>query len=41
MTGDKKWFSNLTPLLEYVTLGDDKKDKVLGIGVVKVNDHSP
>jgi hypothetical protein len=24
---------------EYVTLGDDKKGKVLGTGVVKVNDH--
>jgi hypothetical protein len=41
MTSDKKWFSNLTLLShkEYVTLGDDKKDKVLGTGVVKVNDH--
>jgi hypothetical protein len=24
---------------EYVTFGDDKKCKVLGTGVVKVNDH--
>jgi hypothetical protein len=24
---------------EYVTFGDDKKGKVLGTGVVKVNDH--
>jgi hypothetical protein len=24
---------------EYVTLGDDKKGKVLGTGVIKVNDH--
>jgi hypothetical protein len=41
MTGNKKWFSNLTPLShkEYVTFGDDKKDKVLGIGVIKVNDR--
>jgi hypothetical protein len=41
MTGDKKWFSSLTPLLhkEYVTFGDDKKGKVLGTGVVMVNDH--
>jgi hypothetical protein len=41
MTGDKKWLSNLTPLShkEYVTVGDDKKGKVLGTGVIKVNDH--
>jgi hypothetical protein len=41
MTGDKKWFSSLTPLLhkEYVTFGDDKKGKVLGTNVIKVNDH--
>jgi hypothetical protein len=41
MTGHKKWFSNLTPLShkEYVTFGDDKKDKVLGTVVIKVNDH--
>jgi hypothetical protein len=40
MIGDKKWFSSLTPLShkEYVTFGDDKKDKVLGTGVIKVND---
>jgi hypothetical protein len=40
MTGNKKWFSSLTPLLhkEYVTFGDDKKGKVLGTGVIKVND---
>jgi hypothetical protein len=40
MTGSKKWFSNLTPLShkEYVTFGDNKKGKVLGTGVIKVND---
>jgi hypothetical protein len=40
MTRNKKWFSNLTPLShkEYVTFGDDKKGKVLGISVIKVND---
>jgi hypothetical protein len=40
MIGDKKWFSSLTPLSqkEYVTFGDDKKGKVLGTGVIKVND---
>jgi hypothetical protein len=41
MTSDKKWFSSLTPLShkEYVTFGDDKKIKVSGTGVIKVNDH--
>jgi hypothetical protein len=40
MTGDKKWFSNLTPLShkEYVTFGGDNKGKVLGTSIVKVND---
>jgi hypothetical protein len=41
MTGDKKWFSNLTTLShkEYVTFGDDKKVKVLGTRVIKVNNN--
>jgi hypothetical protein len=41
MTGNKKWFSSLTPLShkEYATFGDDKKGKVLGTGVIKVNDR--
>jgi hypothetical protein len=40
MTGNKKWFSSLILLShkEYVTFGDDKKGKVLGTGVIKVND---
>jgi hypothetical protein len=40
MIKNKKWFSSLTPLShkEYVTFENDKKDKVLGIGVIKVND---
>jgi hypothetical protein len=40
MTRNNKWFSSLTSLShkEYVTFGDDKKGKVLGIGVIKVND---
>jgi hypothetical protein len=40
MTRNKKWFSSLTLLSqkEYVTFGDDKKEKVLGTGVIKVND---
>jgi hypothetical protein len=41
MTGNNKWFSSLTPLShkEYVTFGDDKKGKVLGTGIIKVNDY--
>jgi hypothetical protein len=41
MTGDKKWFYNLTPLShkEYVTFGDDKKGKMLGTDIIKVNNH--
>jgi hypothetical protein len=41
MTGDKKWFSSVTPLSheEYVTFGDDKKGKMLGTDVIKVSDQ--
>jgi hypothetical protein len=41
MTGDKTWFSSLTPPShkEYVTFGDDKKGKVLGTNVIKVNNQ--
>jgi hypothetical protein len=41
MTRNNKWFSSLTSLShkEYVTFEDDKKGKVLGIGVIKVNDY--
>jgi hypothetical protein len=41
MTENKKWFSSLTPLShkEYVTFGDDKKGKVFGTDVIKINDH--
>jgi hypothetical protein len=41
MTKNKKLFSNLTPQLhnQYVTFWDDKKGKVLGIGIIKVNDY--
>jgi hypothetical protein len=40
VTRNKKWFSSLTPLSpnEYVTFRDDKKGKVLGTGIIKVND---
>jgi hypothetical protein len=41
MTENKKWFSSLSPLShkEYVTFGYDKKGKVLGMGIIKVNDY--
>jgi hypothetical protein len=43
MTHDRKqeMVSSLTPLLhkEYVSFGDDKKGKVLGTGVIKINDY--
>jgi hypothetical protein len=41
MSDDKKWFSSLTPLShkEYMTFGDDKKGKVLGTSIIKVNNH--
>jgi hypothetical protein len=40
MTRNKKWFFSLTPLShkEYVTFRDDKKGKVLGASIIKVND---
>jgi hypothetical protein len=41
MTSDMKWFSNLISLShkEYVTFGDDKKEKVLGTSIIKANNH--
>jgi hypothetical protein len=41
MIENKKWFSSLNLLShkEYMTFKDDKKDKVLGTGIIKVNDH--
>jgi hypothetical protein len=41
MTKNRKWFFSLTPLShkEYMTFMDDKKGKVLGTSVVKVNDY--
>jgi hypothetical protein len=41
MTRNKKWLSSLTPLShkDYVTFGDDKKGRVLGTGIIKLNDH--
>jgi hypothetical protein len=41
INGNKKWFSNLTPLShkKCVTFRDDKKDKVFGTGVIKVKNY--
>jgi hypothetical protein len=41
MIKNKKWFSSPTPLShkEYVTFGDDKKGKVVGTDIIKVNDY--
>ena len=41
MTGNKKWFSSLTPLShkEYVTFEDDKKGNVLGTSIIKLNNN--
>jgi hypothetical protein len=40
MNRNKKWFSSLTPLShkEYVAVGDEKKGKMLGTGIIKVNE---
>jgi hypothetical protein len=41
MIKNKKWFFSPTPVShkEYVTFGDDKKGKMIGTGIIKVNDH--
>jgi hypothetical protein len=41
MIGNKKWFPSLTLMShkEYVTFGDDKKDKVLSTGIIKINNY--
>jgi hypothetical protein len=40
MTGDRRWFSSLTPVMtkEYITFGDNEKDRVLLVGTVKVSE---
>jgi hypothetical protein len=40
MTGDRRWFSNLTPVMtkEYITFGDNGKGRVLSVGTVKVSE---
>ena len=39
-TGNAKWFSNLTPARDrdYVTFGDDKRGRITGRGMIKVNE---
>jgi len=41
MTGNDKWFSSLTPMRhkEYIIFGDNGKDKVRGVGAVRVSDR--
>jgi hypothetical protein len=40
MTGDRRWFSSLTPVMtkEYITLVDNGKGRVLSVGTVKVSE---
>jgi hypothetical protein len=40
MTGDKKWFSSLTPVKEkmYITFGENGRGRVISEGVVHVSD---
>jgi hypothetical protein len=40
MTGDRWWFSSLTPVLtkEYITFGDNGNGRVLSVGTVKVSE---
>jgi hypothetical protein len=40
MTGDQRWFSNLTPVMtkECITFGDNGKGRVLSVVMVKVNE---
>jgi hypothetical protein len=40
MTGNRRWFSSLTPVMtkEYITFGDNGKGRVLSVGTVKVSE---
>jgi hypothetical protein len=40
MTGDRRWFSSLTPVMaiQYITFGDNGKGRVLSVGKVKVSE---
>ena len=39
MTGDRRWFSSLTPVVsrEYITFGDNGKGRVLSEGAIQVS----
>jgi hypothetical protein len=39
MTGERRWFSSLTPVMtkEYITFEDNGKGRVLSVGTVKVS----
>ena len=41
MTENDKWFSSLTPMRskEYIVLGDNEKERVRGIGAVRISDR--
>jgi hypothetical protein len=40
MTGDRRWFSSLTPVMtkEYITFGDNGKGRVLSVGTMNVSE---
>jgi hypothetical protein len=40
MTGDRRWFSSLTPVMnkDYITFRDNGKGRVLSVGTVKVSE---
>jgi hypothetical protein len=40
MTGDRRWFSSLSPVMtkEYITFGDNIKGRVLSVGTVTVSE---
>jgi hypothetical protein len=40
MTGDRRWFASLTPMMtkEYITFGDNGKGRMLSLGTVKVSE---
>jgi hypothetical protein len=41
MIRNRKWFPSLTPMShkEYVTFGDNKKDKMLSTSIIKINNY--
>jgi hypothetical protein len=41
MTGDRRWFSSLTPVVskEYITFGDNGKGRVLSVGMVEISEN--